>query len=52
MANNNKMIWNERGVNWIAGMVIELAPINYTNASRMLNTFQHVRKMKPVSRVW
>ncbi|MGO8942568.1 MAG: DUF3458 domain-containing protein [Syntrophobacteraceae bacterium] len=47
MANNNKMIWNERGVNWIADRVIELAPINYTNASRMLNTFQHVGKMKP-----
>ena len=47
MANNNKMIWNERGVNWIADRVIELAPMNYTNASRMLNTFQHVRKMKP-----
>jgi aminopeptidase N len=47
MANNNKMIWNERGIDWIAGRVIELAPINYTNASRMLNTFQHVRKMKP-----
>ena len=47
MANNNKMIWNERGINWIADRVIELAPINYTNASRMLNTFQHVRKMKP-----
>ena len=47
MANNNKMIWNERGVNWIADRVIELAPVNYTNASRMLNTFQHVRKMKP-----
>ncbi len=46
MANNNKMIWNERGVNWIADRVIELAPINYTNASRMLNAFQHVRKMK------
>ncbi len=46
MANNNEMIWNERGVNWIAERVIELAPINYTNAARMLNTFQHVRKMK------
>lgn len=47
MANNNKMIWNERGTDWIADTVIELAPINYTNAGRMLNTFQHVRKMKP-----
>ena len=47
MANNNKMIWNERGVNWIADRVIELARFNYTNAGRMLNSFQHVRKMKP-----
>jgi aminopeptidase N len=47
MANNHKMIWNERGVNWIADRVIELARFNYTNAGRMLNSFQHVRKMKP-----
>ncbi|MDR3553615.1 MAG: DUF3458 domain-containing protein [Syntrophobacteraceae bacterium] len=47
MAGNNEMIWNERGVNWIADLVIELAPMNYTNAARMLNSFQHVRKMKP-----
>ncbi len=46
MANNNAMIWNERGINWIADRVIELARINYTNAGRMLNSFQHVRKMK------
>lgn len=47
MAVNNKMIWNDRGVNWIADRVIELAPVNYTNAGRMLNTFQYVRRMKP-----
>ncbi len=47
MANNNEMIWNERGISWIADLVIELAPINYTNSARLLNTFQHVRKMKP-----
>lgn len=47
VAANNKMIWNEHGVNWIADRVIELAPINYTNAGRMLNTFQHVKRMKP-----
>lgn len=47
MANNNKMIWNKRGIDWIADIVIELAPINYTNAGRMLNTFQHVKLMKP-----
>lgn len=47
LANNNKVIWNDRGINWIADTVIELAPINYTNAGRLLNTFQHVRLMKP-----
>ncbi len=47
MANNNNVIWNPRGIDWIAGIVIELAPINYTNAGRMLNAFQHVRLMKP-----
>ncbi|MCE5334339.1 MAG: DUF3458 domain-containing protein, partial [Desulfobacteraceae bacterium] len=47
MANNNKMIWNERGINWIADVIVELAPLNYTNAGRMLNSFQHVRRMKP-----
>ncbi len=47
MANNHKVIWNQRGVNWLADRVIELAPINYTNAGRMLNSFQHVKKMKP-----
>ncbi|MDR3567953.1 MAG: DUF3458 domain-containing protein [Syntrophobacteraceae bacterium] len=47
MAGNNEMIWCDRGINWIADLVIELAPVNYTNAARMLNTFQHVGKMKP-----
>ncbi|MEM5788993.1 MAG: aminopeptidase N C-terminal domain-containing protein, partial [Syntrophobacteraceae bacterium] len=47
MANNNKMIWNSRGINWIADVITDLAPVNYTNAGRMLNTFQHVRMMKP-----
>lgn len=47
MANNHKMIWNTRGINWIADVIIELAPVNYTNAGRMLNTFQYVRMMKP-----
>ena len=47
MATNNEIIWSERGVGWIADLVIELAPVNYTNGARLLNTFQHVRKMKP-----
>ena len=30
--------------------MIELAPINTTNAGRLLNTFQHVHNLKPLLR--
>ncbi|HEY9247443.1 MAG TPA: aminopeptidase N C-terminal domain-containing protein, partial [Candidatus Methanoperedens sp.] len=46
MATNNRMVWTDRGINWIADKVIELAPINATTTSRLLNTFQHVKKLK------
>ncbi|HSB52404.1 MAG TPA: DUF3458 domain-containing protein [Dissulfurispiraceae bacterium] len=51
MASNNKMVWTERGISWLAETVIELAPINTTTASRLLNAFQHVRKVKPALQV-
>ena len=47
MATNNKMVWTERGIVWVADSVIELAPINAITASRLLNTFQHVRSLRP-----
>jgi aminopeptidase N len=47
MATNNKMVWTGRGILWVADNVIELAPINATTAGRLLNTFQHVRRLKP-----
>jgi aminopeptidase N len=47
MAANNKMVWTDRGILWVADTVIELAAINATTASRLLNTFQHVRSLKP-----
>lgn len=50
MAVNNKMLWTDEGIRWLAETVIELAPINTTTASRLLNAFQHVRKLKPVLR--
>ncbi len=50
MATNNKMVWTDRGIEWVAGTVMELAPFNATTAGRLLNTFQHVRKMKPLLR--
>lgn len=46
MAANNKMVWSDRGIEWVADTVIELSPVNTTTASRLLNTFQHVKKLK------
>lgn len=47
MAANNKMLWTERGVRWLADTVVELAPINATITGRLLNAFQHVDRLKP-----
>ncbi|MGV8073248.1 MAG: DUF3458 domain-containing protein [Syntrophobacteraceae bacterium] len=47
MAANNKMIWTDQGVRRLTDTIIELAPINATTTSRMLNTFQHVQRLKP-----
>jgi len=46
MAANNKMIWTDHGIRRLADAVVEVAPVNATTASRMLNTFQHVHKLK------
>jgi len=45
MAINNKMIWTNSGIKWLTNSIIELAPINMTTASRLLNTFQHARRL-------
>ena len=50
MAVNNKMVWTDRGIRWVAETVKEISPINTTTASRLLNTFQHVKRLKPVLR--
>jgi aminopeptidase N len=50
MAMNNKMLWTETGIEWLTNTVIEVATINMTTASRLLNTFQHARKLRPALR--
>jgi len=47
MAVNNKMLWTDRGIPWLTDTVIRLASINGYVASRMLNAFQHVARLKP-----
>jgi aminopeptidase N len=46
MAANNKMVWTERGIDWIGDAVIELAPINPVTTGRLLNTFQQVKNVR------
>ena len=50
MAVNNKMLWIDKGIMWMADTVMELAPINAMTAGRLLSAFQHVRRLKPVLR--
>jgi len=47
MAVNNKMVWTDRGIQWVADTVTELTRVNWYSASRLLNTFQHFKKLKP-----
>jgi aminopeptidase N len=47
MAFNTKMVWTDRGLRWLRDTVIEFSPINTILASRLLNTFQLVDRMKP-----
>jgi aminopeptidase N len=47
MAANNKMVWTDQGIQWLTSTLIELAGINAYTASRLLNTFQQVRRLKP-----
>jgi aminopeptidase N len=46
MAVNTKMVWTDKGIGWLADTIIELAPINVTTASRLLNTFQQASRLR------
>ncbi len=46
MALNNKKLWTEEGIQWVADSVVKLASVNATTASRLLNTFQHVGRLR------
>lgn len=47
MCANTKMVWTDRGIDWVRDRVVELARINDYTASRLLNTFQQCRNLKP-----
>jgi len=46
MAFNNKVIWNDKGLEWVKNTILELTEINNNLAARLLNTFQHYKFLK------
>ncbi|MCE9613393.1 MAG: DUF3458 domain-containing protein [Lentisphaerae bacterium] len=45
MATNNKLLWTDQGLRWLADTVIRLAPVNENTANRLvaaLNQVQHL----------
>jgi aminopeptidase N len=52
MAANIKIIWTEPGIAWLAERIIQLAALNPTTASRLLNAFQLVRLLREPLRTW
>lgn len=47
MAANNKILWTDRGINWVADTVIRLSGINEMTAGRLLACFQLVDSLAP-----
>lgn len=47
MAFNTRMLWTDRGLNWLTCQIIDLAPINPVTTSRLLNAFQQVCDLRP-----
>ena len=45
MSGNNKMLWTDKGIDWVAGKVIALAKINENTAIRLLACFQQVHNL-------
>jgi aminopeptidase N len=46
MAMNNKMVWTDRGINWVTDTVIELSRINVVTGAKLLNTFQQAIRLE------
>lgn len=52
MAANNKVLWTEAGVAWLAEQVIDLAPVSATTANRMLSALKHVAMLRQPLKAW
>ncbi len=47
MTANNKMLWTDRGINWVKETAIRMTPINENTTIRLVACFQQVNKLAP-----
>jgi len=45
VASNNRMLWTDAGIDWLARTVARLAPVNENTAIRLAAAFQHVARL-------
>ena len=45
LTGNNKLLWTERGIDWVAQTAIRMAPVNENTANRLIACFQLVHKL-------
>ncbi|NQT92527.1 MAG: M1 family metallopeptidase [Lentisphaerae bacterium] len=45
MSANNKMLWTDRGIDWLAETAISVAPINENTAVRLVGAFRQVARL-------
>ncbi|MFW5871308.1 MAG: DUF3458 domain-containing protein [Verrucomicrobiota bacterium] len=45
LSRNNKLIWTDRGINWLTGKVIDLAGVNEHTSILLANTFQRAHDL-------
>jgi hypothetical protein len=47
MAGNNRLLWTDRGIEWLTRTVIRLAPVNENTANRLAAAFHLVHQLGP-----
>lgn len=45
MGSNNKMLWTDRGIEWLTETVVKLAPVNENTALHLLDTLRQVHQL-------
>ncbi len=46
LATNNRVIWTDRGIDWLTATIVEMTGVNPYTTGRLLNAFQHVGRLR------